>query len=351
MKKFLFILLLIFILFTTGILIKNLMHREGISPDLTSITQTDTVSNANLNVTQISFSEWNTPSGIPYSQVPGANLGATSFQIIDEKQIAYLCNSTSEIIISNITDGKSVKKFPVSFAPRDFVYDKGFFYVLSEYLVTVYDESGMEHKKYPFPATYPGVERLTRNNDATYLLLPSGNSLMIENCGTPVHPVEYSGIITGTGQFIKTQITGNNTYSIKIQFSEDTIIERTFSMEQKVAGVFVTGATENRIVLDVQTFISENPVAVERVVTSIGMNNRNLGSAVSSRKVPVCYYVISNRDFYVAPDGNIYNMMTSPQGVFVFSLTETKSADAQDYPASLTETRFQSNEHLIKLDS
>jgi len=362
-NKYILWLLVILILIAVGILLTLLLHRDedenliapvpgqrnsGLQEAVNPVKPTKAV--PNFNISQLSASEWNTPLGLPYSQVPGANLGPTSFVIMDESRIAFLCNSTSEIIITNKSTGKSIEKFKVTFAPRDFVYDKGNFYVLYENKVIAYDEKGSEIAKYQIPGEYQGVEKLMRNHDATYLLLPSGNSLLIENSGTPVNPVEYNGVITGTGQFITTRITGNNTYAIKVLYSKNRTFEKTFTTDKKVAGIFVTGATDDRIILDVQTFISENPVSVKRAIASVEMNKNGLGSFVNSSEVPDCYYVISNRDFYVTDNGNIYNMMTTPEGVFVFSLTETKSDKTPGYPSSIAETKYHSNDNLIKLN-
>lgn len=303
-----------------------------------------------FNVLQLTMSEWNTPEGIPYKQVPGANLGVTAFHIMDQNRIAFLCNSSNEIIITDLSSGKAIDKFQVSFAPRDMVYENNKFYVLSEYEVTVYDNAGNELVKYPFPMTYQGVERFIRFNDATYLLLPEGNSLMIEDCGESVEPVVFKGIITEEGCLITLQITGNNSYSIKILFSNNKTAEKVYTTDKKTAGVFIVGATKDRVFLDVQTFISENPIAVERIITAIELNNNELMGIVTETIVPQSYYVISNKDFYVSKNGNIYNMMTSPQGVSVFSLTEAKSEKAQGYPSTLTDNQYNSNDNLIKID-
>ncbi len=350
MKKTIFIILIILLIFTIAFIIRIIVPEGKSTDDQISVSASDQEPLKNFNVNQLSFSEWNSPDGLPYTQVPGANLGVTAFQLINEEEIAFLCNSTSEIIITKKSTGKLIRKWPVSFAPRDFIFEDNFYYVLSEYEVTVYDDKGREIRKLPFPSTVQGVERLSRYNDATWLLLPSGNSLLIENYGKPVTPSEYPGTITGTGLFITTKITGYNSFSVKIESSKDKFPEKSFTTDKKVAGVFVTGATENRLVLDVQTYISENPIAVERSVTSVGLDKNGTGNIICSKKVPTGNYVISNRDFYVGPNGNIYNMMTSPLGVYVFSLSETEAGKARDYPSSLTESTFQSNEHLIKQD-
>jgi hypothetical protein len=356
-------LLIILILIASGILLIIFIHRGkdkyliANKPNMENPGNKDAIEITNskktipnFNISQLSVSEWNTPSGIPYTKVPGANLGPTAFQIMDKNRIAFLCNSSNEIVITNQSTGKSNKRFPVAFSPRDFVYDKGIYYVLYENSVLAYDENGNEGIKFPFPSEYQGVEKLTRCDDATYLLLPSGNSLMIEKGGSPVKPLEYNGITTGTGLAVTTRITGSNSYSMKVQGSENKVFEKTFTTDKKVAGVYVVGATNDRIILDIQTFISENPISVERAVASVDLSQNGVGTFVNRSEVPDCYYVLSNKDFYISEDGNIYNLMTTPQGVFVFLLTESKSEKTEGYPSSVAKTKYQSNDNLIKLD-
>ena len=170
----------------------------------------------NINVKEYSLTKWDPQEGVLYKQVPGANLGATSFEIMNNNLIAYLSNSENEIVITDRTSGKAVKRFNVSLAPRDFCYSNGYFYVLSEDRVTQYDKTGTEIKSFTFPEDYRGVERLTRFNNSTYLLLPSGNSLLIESNGHSVKPKETDGWITAAGNSVITRITGYNSYSIKV---------------------------------------------------------------------------------------------------------------------------------------
>ncbi len=303
-----------------------------------------------LEVKQLSLSKWNTQDGIPYSQVPGANLGATSFELLDSNRVAFLCNSTSEIIIINTSDGEATKKFPVIFAPRDFIYDNGLFFVLSERQVIVYDANGKEKNQFSFPNIYLGTERLARFGNATYLLLPSGNSLKIESGGIALSPDEFEGWITSTGAFIKTQLNGGNSYSVKVIQQNGKSLKKDFAADKKVAGVFVVGSTKNRVVLDIQTFISENPIAVERTIVSVNLKEDDIGPIITSIKVPDCYYVLSNKDFCLSANGTILNMVTSPQGLYLFSLTEIKSKVSKGYPESLFNMKYHFNDHLIKVE-
>lgn len=305
---------------------------------------------AGVCVKELSSTMWNTVDGVPYLQVPGANLGVISFEVLDENRLAFLCNATSEIIITSKSNGSAIEKFPVSFAPRDFVYDNGFFYVLYENKVIAYNESGNAFNHFSFPDSYIGIERITRFKNSTYLLLPSCNSLIIETDGNSVEAKEYDGWITSKGHWITTGLNGDNSYSIKITTGNNKIYEKVFVTDKKVAGVYVVGSTENRIVLDVQTFITESPINVKREIITVELNQGEIGSIVTIRNVPNCYYVLSNKDFCVLSDGSIINMVTAPQGIFMFSLTETKAGEGQDYPAEIINTKYHFNDYLIKID-
>jgi hypothetical protein len=302
-------------------------------------------------VKELSAVKWNTPDGIPYVKGPGSDLGATSFEVMDASRIAYLSNASNEIIITKTSDGTAMKKFPVASAPRDFVYDNGFFYVLFSQQVTVYDESGKTINSFTFPIPYMGVERLTRYNKETYLLLPAGNCAKIESAGQAVTPEEYEGWITSASSFVSTKLSSDKAYSVSVRSANGKSYTKEFTADKKVAGVYVIGSTENRLVIEVQSFISESPIAVERNIVSIELNKKEeMVSIAVSKKVPDCNYVHSNKNFSVSPDGNILNMITAPNGIYVFSLAESISTSAQDYPAEIKDMKYHFNDHMIKVD-
>jgi hypothetical protein len=296
------------------------------------------------DVEKISLTHWNTPDGLPYKQVPGANLGPISFASLDQQRIAFLSSPTCEIIIISTSDGKAIKTFPVKLAPRDFVYDKGLFYVLTESDITVYDESGKTINLFPFKKYY-GVERLMRFNNSTYLWLPSGNSLKIESEAKTVAE-EYSGWITSAGDFIVIDIQGDYNYYINLSRNNKTY-ETTLSTNKKVAGVYVIGSTENRLFFDVQTFLSENPIVIERHFVAVELNDSGIGSVITEIKVPDCYYIFSNKEIDLTPNAQLLNMVTSPDGVYIFSLNESDSKMIKTYPENLLEIKYHYNDHLI----
>lgn len=302
-----------------------------------------------FDVRQLSISKWDAVEGIPYSQVPGANLGATSFAVLKNNRVSYLCNASNEIIVVDMLNGKAIKRFPLAFAPRDFVCENELFFVLAESRVIVYDSNGTAIKYYTFPQAYSGTERIARYNNATYLLLSSGNSLKLEEGGIAITAQEQEGWATATGNFIKTQLYGDQTYLIKVIPTTGNSFSKLIKTDKKVAGVFVVGTSANRVVLDVQTYISENPISVERFIVSVDLKQNGLGAIISSIKVPDCYYVLCNKEFDLSSDGGILHNLSSPQGTYLFLLSETKSNLAKGYPASVTSTKYHFNDHLIEL--
>jgi hypothetical protein len=304
----------------------------------------------NRDVNQIVFKTWSTPDGLPYMKGPGVNLGVTSFQVVDDTRIAFLDNAGSEITLVNRKDNSILDRLPIVFAPRDFVYDHGSFYVLYGNEIVVYSVAGRETARYPFDDRYRGTERLTRYNNATYLLLPSGNSCMVQNDNETLKSTrEYEGWITQSGNFIATKIN-ENAYTVKIITPAGKAFTRTFTTHGKAAGAFVVGCTANRVAIDVQTFLSEAPVSVERKIVSIEFTDNGLGDILNTRQALTCYYVLSHRDWEIEPDNTVYNMVTSPDGLFLFSLTESKSTAIKDYPPALLKMRYHFNNNLVKVD-
>ncbi|MEI6575119.1 MAG: hypothetical protein WCO63_02975 [Bacteroidota bacterium] len=301
-----------------------------------------------FKVTQLSSTTWNTPTGLPYRTGPGVNLGATSFAIVDANRVAYLCNSTNEVFITGLKDGKVITKFSVGSDPRDFVYDKGEFYVLNDFAVSSYDVTGKLTGTFGYSKQYLGVVRMTRYNHEIYLLLPSGNSLLIATAGKAVTASETEGWITSTGSRVITNINGDNTYAITVITAEGVRLQNTFQTDKKIAGVFPVGMTAGRVILDVQTFISESPISVERQIVGTLFSPTGLEKAVSEIKVPNVYYVLSSKDFLISDSGTLYNMVTAPEGVFLFALKESSSGESNtsNYPSFIATQSYHFNDHL-----
>jgi len=314
-----------------------------------SLQNVDAISQPTFEVTQLSFAAWNTTDGLTYKQGPGANLGATSFDVIDVNHVAFLCNSSSEIIITDMKSGKVVSKFNAGIAPNDFAYDNGKYYVLNDFSIGIYNASGKLTNTVEYSREYLGVKRLTRYYNSTYLLLPNGNSLQVESNGLSVTTKEIEGSISSNGNRVVTQITGDYSYTVAFITPSGNKTQNTFTSKLKVAGVFVVGATPDKVIIDVQSYISENPIQVERKIQSISFSKAGKGNVVAEITIPEMYFVLSSKEFYVSGSGTLYNMVTSPIGAFVFNLSEVQAGTktVATYPEAIMARTYHFNDHLI----
>ncbi len=301
---------------------------------------------AGYSVTELTKTAWNTPDGFPYQQVAGANLGVTSFEIIDNNRIAFLSDASNEILVIYKSTGKTNVKFSVPQAPRDFVYDQGLFYVLGDGMVSIYDLTGKAVSSTTLPESLVGVGRITRYNNATYLLLPSGNSVLLGASALQ----GFKGWMTGSGNFIYTAILNSNSYAVQVTNADGKVFNANFNSDKKVAGVYVVGSTIDRIMLDVQTYVTESPISVERHLITISLSPVGIGAVVSDKKIPDLYYVLSDKELSVLPNGAVLNMVSAPDGVHLFTLTETEMTKTNDYPSAILATKYHFNDHLIQLN-
>ncbi len=286
---------------------------------------------------------WDEVSGVPYSQVPGANLGAVAFAVISDTQIALLCNNVNEVRVFSTTSNDLLQKFTVGFSPRDIVFLDSTYYVMFDHQITVHSAEGQIRDTIPIPSDVRRFTRLAVIENAVWLWLSSGNSLLIQKDGIAVKE-ERVGWIGPTGDFIYARIT-DGLADVALNGTRENESIR-FGMSKKIAGIFPIGLEQDRIILDVQTFIAENPVEIERhyVAVAVGAGD------VTMLKAPDVYYVHSDRDILQDGRGGIWNMVTAPDGVHVFRLNACANAPCIGYPQDLMELEYHFNYHLLKLD-
>jgi hypothetical protein len=287
---------------------------------------------------------WNDQTGIPYVKVPGANLGAVAFAKVGNDKIALLCNSTNEIRVFSTSNGQLTKKFAVGFAPRDFVFDGSSYYVLFDRHVALYSLDGTEMKNVSFPDEAYGVSRFTVVDGAIHLWLPAGNSLTIYKNGKMFRE-EHVGWICPDGSSVYTEIVAGQAKATWYRDGAKT--QRIFVMDRKVAGVFPVGVLQDKVILDVQTFISEGPVEVERHFVSMVIDDDN---ALRMVKAPDTYYVYADRDIFQDSDGSLLNMVTAPDGVHLYRLALCSDNTCADFPEDLDTIKYHFNFNLIKVD-
>jgi hypothetical protein len=298
----------------------------------------------NHEISKISVVKWSDSLGIPYTKGPGIALGATSFAPLDSVRTAYLCNSSDEIIITNRASGKIITRFNVTSSPRDFVFENSLFYVLSENSINVYSETGVLISKESIPSSIKGVTKLARFNSTNYLLYPSGNSIIIDSNLIS----QELGWATESGKNILTEIIGDNSFKVAVLAENKIVKQRIYSSIQNVAGIFVIGATKNKIVLELQKYISESPVSIERSILEI--ENSQLMPILYQTIIPKVYYTQANKDFILSTNGEVVQMISAPNGLYIFSLRGKLTKEKNTYPTSIFSSNYHFNDHLIKVD-
>ena len=315
---------------------------------LLGLLHTTTAQRNTFSVEEVTHLNWgNNPQKVHYAQLPGFNFGVTSFEVIDNNRIAFLSNSSHEIIIADAQKNEISYRFTVKPFSRDFIYENGLFYVLKNYNVTIYNTQGETINSIDYSRDILGVVKITRFNNETYLILPSGKSVKIESNGNEVTSEETKGVITEKGNLVSSYISGTNTYTILFSNSEKRTIENTFTTNEKVAGIFFVGQTENTLIFDLQTYLSESPISVKRELIEISIGDGLQG--LNTIDIPTMYFVSTKKDFEVTSQGNIYHMITAPKGVYVFKLNSSPNIQI-GYPEYITSKEYHYNNHLIHVD-
>ncbi|MBK8148496.1 MAG: VCBS repeat-containing protein [Acidobacteria bacterium] len=292
---------------------------------------------------------WNAGSGVAYERRPGVNLGVISFDEAGGERIALLANAADEIVVIDRRSGALIKRFAVANGARDLVFDGGIFYVLADERIVAYDERGKQISETPVPEAGRGTERIARYGGETYLLLPSGNSLKVDP--RPFGASEDEGWITATGAFVSTALTGGDSFAVRVAGGEFAGFRLPYARGGKLAGVFVIGATPDRIALETQTFISENPVEVERQLLIIKLGGKTPVGIAAELRLPDTAYVLSNRDLKLADDGTVLNMVTAPAGAYLFALREATEGQPTQYPDFLGRSHYHFNKDLIRVET
>lgn len=314
-------------------------------------TVKEQINNKDFQIRQVAFLPWDEKDGIPYMQVPGANLGVTSFEIIDSANMAFLSDASNEILIYNLRKKQITGRLMVLPAPRDFAFDSGKYYVLGEKSVEIYDSASHRAEVSNFPDEFQGVMRISRTNATTNLLLPSGNSLKPGKSDGINGLSIYDGWFIKNDLCVKTRILNDHSVELTILLENKKTVSKIFTWQGKISGAFAIGMSGDRIILDVQTWISENPVAVERHLAFFSYTENKSIELRGMLKVPDQYFVLTNKDFTVDKSGILYHMVTSREGVIVFSITESETGSSpSDYPAFLKNERNHFNDHLFEVD-
>lgn len=297
-----------------------------------------------FDVKELCRTPWDDSTGLPYIIGPGQNLGTNSFARLNDSSFAFLANASNEIIKIDIKSGKVISSFNVAFAPRDFVFDEDKFFVLTETEVFIYNIDGIIMGTIPFSKSIIGVERIEHVKGVTYLLLPSGNSLVIGNNLSQGQIQEIPGFITYNEIFERVSITGLNTYEVTLFKSGREIVSGQFNSDLKIGSIIPIGIVDDVIFIDLQLFKDESKMLIERKIIALKFENNSI-KYIAELEIPMMYYVWTNKDFLINKEG-LFQMVTTPNGAYVFKLNVSLNGSVSNkYPYEITSTQYHYNEH------
>lgn len=304
------------------------------------------ISNEELGIKKELFVPWG-ENGFPYSKVPGANLGVSSFQIINNNAIAFLSTSSNEVLLINKKNEAINSKFLIEPAPRDFIYDHDFFYILFDNKIAVYDSLGNKSHSINLPSECEGADKIFKYGSKLYVLLGNGNSVEVVEDGNNFLFKYYKGWITSSGAYVSTNKSGDNFIEIQVSLNGNNYSKHFEISSDDVAGVFLIGADENKIILDVQYYPTQNPLEITRKLVYVKMDENGIGDIIYENHVPDCYYVLTVKPFVLDDNGKLYTMITSPSGMYLFSINKYNEG-SKDFPSELKNLKYHYNNHLLQ---
>lgn len=299
-----------------------------------------------FTVNQICATPWgDEPSGLPYLQTPGLNVGVTSFIQISKTEVAYLANASNEIIKVNCLTGEIISRMKTIEYPIDFIYENSTYYVLTDTSIFTYDYLGNYLSQVHFSTSYIPI-KMSRSNGYTYLLLADGSSVAVEHKGKSANQMVFSGWISSDGTATSVSINPQTGYSVSMQKGSKQVASGTFSTDKRVGSIINIGSKDDVIYLELQLVLSESPVKADRWLVALKKEGDAL-VLISSLHIPDIKYVYSVRNFIISENG-ILQLITSPEGALLFDVSLTDNInEVKDYPENILSTHYHYRDHTL----
>lgn len=336
----------VLVVLSTALLAQNI-------PPLKETVPAETEQIGTFDVRQISFTPWNNES-LKFREYEDGFMGLYSFQVLDEDRIAFLLEG--RITVIGRQNGRVLSSFSFSPDAKDFIYENGKFYILSqEFSIDIYDESGKLLKSVPFERNEDNYAfNIVRQNNSTYIQTSkiehddiADPHFLIKPIVTVFsRPVEKNGLpVNGEKEKLPfypgltvDQENSAGICSVIITNKEGRTFNRSFP---KDSDCYVIGMTNNTVIFGIDnTLPDQSPNGHKNRIQSVEFNSeRGFGNISAEIVMPHASfdpYVRSKKEFYFSQGGALYQMLTTEDGIFIFELKETKlGVPHSSYPASL----------------
>ena len=301
---------------------------------------------AGFRYEEISNFQWDEQLGLKTKLHHSGNYAILSFEILDNDRVAFLSNVEKNIKIYS-KDGQFLNAFDLDFIPEDFVYNNNKFYVLSNYLIYEYNDSGALIKKYSINKEFKFINRLSAFKNDLYVLTSDEKSYPVIKNSLYLDTIsqinnEINGWLLGENFKCKTIKLSNNTFSLQISNQKNLNFEKTYDLDKKLATVTILGKYKSKLFLNIEYFKNEVPIKIEREILVYSLTEKEI---VNKMKLPNMYFIYMKHDIKINDNGVFYFIATPKKGI-LYQLIYDEKLNKDIVPDFKEEYHY--NEHLLR---
>ena len=291
--------------------------------------------------------EWNNKSGFETKLTHSGNYAILSFEILDNKRVAFLSNVEKNIKIYS-KDGKFLNAFDLDFIPEDFVYNNNKFYVLSNYSIYEFNDSGALIKKYSVNKEFKFINRLSAFKNDLYVLTSDEKSYPVIKNSFYLDTIsqinnEINGWLLEENFKCKTIKLSNNTFSLQISNQKNLNLEKIYDLDKKLATVTILGKYKSKLFLNIEYFKNEVPIKIEREILVYSLTEKEI---VNKMKLPNMHFIYMKHDIKINDNGVFYFIATPKKGI-LYQLIYDEKLNKDIVPNFKEEYHY--NEHLLRI--
>lgn len=293
--------------------------------------------------------DWNTADGLKFENSFDGNYSFSSFQIIDNKQIAFLSNMERKIKVFDLKTGKFVSEFVTTSVPYDFAYNNRKFYVQTNNSILIFNFDGILVKQINYPKTIYDIERIQLIDNDLYILIPNGKSILIAKNDEAIENVEYKGWIFMPDTFCNVVKMSDYAFQIEILNSNGILLQKQFPVADiHLLSVKPTQFEKNLLYIDIEYFNESEPLKIHRKIWCIDTKST---SAVNSVTIylPDIYFTSQKHDI-VIENNQYFHIVSAPEKCYVMKHifdAENKISELK-YPSYLLDRQYHYNDFTPK---
>jgi hypothetical protein len=307
-------------------------------------------------ITSLSFSAHNVKvcASIPYDTLNGTcikltssgNYGINSFDFISEDNIALLCSSERKIKIFNTTTNSVVTSLAINFFPEDFIFSNNSYYILSDYSIHQFDQSGKKLKEFRINDEFRFVDRMASIDNSMYILTADGNSYKVIENGNSLTPEQQinnriPGWIINKDISVSTIRNSDHEFLINIFSKNGKTKEEIVDVSEKLGSALVIGCTDDIIYIDVRYIIDEIPLKTEREILAYSLNTSTI---IDTIEIPENYHYYTKRDFIIH-NNNLFKLFSLEDKTDLAELTYNPVGNKTIFPQKYY-NKYHYNNHL-----